>query len=96
MSVGRAASARDPDALALATGELIRELVGVRRQAEVDKQRPCRVRIAPPPEGQGEVDVLGRGQEGEEVGGLEHDAERVAAITGPRGIVKRAKRRGCG
>jgi hypothetical protein len=78
------------DPLALAAGELVGELRRVLGQAEPVDQLPgpCRA-ILVADEGELELDVLGRSEEGQQVVGLEDEADRMPPELGPPGIGER-------
>ncbi len=74
--------ARDRDALLLAAGQLVREVVQARRRARRARASRSRRRAASrsrPVDVDAELDVLERGQRGEEVERLEDEADAVAA-----------------
>ena len=75
---------RDRDALTLATRELVGELVELVDEPEVSEQLdPAVVVGVRAPERELETDVLGRGQERQQVVRLEHEPEVVATQARP-------------
>src|SRR5690606_9586616 len=79
---------RDADALALATGELVRASVGLVLHPDLGEQTPRVPRVLERAEGEGEPDLVQAGERGDEVAGLEDEADPLPSDPGqltPRG-----------